>query len=138
MLAAMLRAARAFYLFTLIGLAITLLAPSLGWLARLEGVWGEGRVVQVAVGLALLGTFSEHVLGNLVRRHQSALARAIQRLQPTLRHKEAIEILIRALEHEKTRNRAHRELKRITSQDLPAEPEAWRNWLAGEEKTLME
>ena len=46
------------------------------------------------------------------------------------------EILIRALEseNEEVAATAHRELKRITKQDLPANVEAGRRWLKSEEK----
>jgi len=123
LLPAMLRAARACYLVTLLLLGFCLLFPGLGLAERLERVWGEGRVVSVA----------------LTRHRQSALARALLRLQPTLKHKGAIEILIRALESpdESVSEAAHRELKRITQQDLPAEPERWRVWLREEERATM-
>jgi hypothetical protein len=133
---AIIRGARAFYLITLVAIAVALLIPSLGWVEKLERVWGPGRVIQVAAALALLGLVSEHVLGGVTRLRQGALARAIQRFQPVLRHKEAIEILIRALESTDTKvsGTAHRELKRLTRQDLPADPAAWRMWLAQEER----
>lgn len=136
MLPAMLRAARAFYLVTIFGLALALLFPGFGWVEKLESVWGEGRVMEVAVGFALLGVLSEHLLGGITRLRQGALARAMLKLQPILKHKGAIEILIRALEseNEEVAATAHRELKRITKQDLPANVEAWRRWLKSEEK----
>ena len=139
MLPAMLRAARACYLVTLLLLGFCLLFPGLGLAERLERVWGEGRVVSVALGLVILGLLAEHLLGGLTRHRQSALARALLRLQPTLKHKGAIEILIRALESpdESVSEAAHRELKRITQQDLPAEPERWRVWLREEERATM-
>lgn len=136
MIPAMMRAARAFYMLTLVGLSVALLIPGLGWVERLESVWGEGRVVDVGLGLALLGVFSEHVLGGVTRHRQGSLARALLRMQPVLQHKDAIEILIRALESEDTKiaETAHSELKRITKQPLPAEAAAWRNWLKQEER----
>ena len=140
MLPAMLRAARALYLVTIFVLGFALLMPGLGILARLEQVWGEGRVVPVALGLGLLGLFSEHLFGGLTRHRQSALARALIRLQPTLRHKGAIEILIRALESDDTKvaEAAHRELQRITQQQLPPDPAQWREWLRKEERAATE
>jgi len=136
MVSAMFRAARAFYLFTLVLLSVALLFPSTGWVERVEEVWGEGRVVEVALGFVLLGTFSEHLLGAVTRHRQGTLARALLRLQPILRHKGAIEILIRALESENDQvaSTAHRELQRITQQDLPPDPASWREWLRGEER----
>ena len=140
MLPAMIRAARAFYLLTLVVLAIALLFPMFGWVEKLEKVWGEGRVLEVGVGLVLLGVLSEHLLGAVTRHRQGALARALLRLQPILKHKGAIEILIRALEsdNEKVSSTAHQELKRITQQDLPADPAAWRGWLQKEERAAMQ
>ena len=136
MFPAMLRAARAFYLVTIFGLALALLFPAFGWVDKLESVWGEGRVVEVGVGFALLGVFSEHLLGGITRLRQGALARAMLKLNPILKHKGAIEILIRALEseNEEVSATAHRELQRITKQNLPAEGEAWRRWLRSEVK----
>ena len=139
MLPAMLRAARAFYLLTILLLGFALLFPSFGWVEKLEEVWGEGRVLHVAVGLGLCGLFAEHLLSGMTRLRQKTLARALIRLQPTLRHKGAIEILIRALESEdeKVSSTAHRELRRITQQELPADPQAWRDWLKSEEKATL-
>jgi len=138
MLPAMMRAARAFYLLTIVILAIALLIPALGWIERLDQVWGEGRAVKIAIGLALLGVFSEHLLGAVTRYRQSALAQALLRMKPTLRHKEATEILIRALESDDqdVSQSAHQELQRITQRDFPADPEVWRSWLRSEEKTV--
>jgi len=137
---AIVRGARAFYLISVVGLAVALLFPSLGWVGKLERVWGEGRVIQVAAALALLGLVSEHLLGAATRLRQGALARALQRLQPVLRHKDAIEILIRALESAdaKVSGTAHRELKRLTRQDFPADPAVWRGWLEREERAATE
>ena len=47
--------------------------------------------------------------------------------------REALEILVSALESQDSavRAKAHSHLKRITGQDLPAEPTTWRSWLAG-------
>ncbi len=136
----MMRAARAFYLLSLVILAMALLIPGLRWAERIDRVWGEGRVLQVAAGLALLGVLSEHVLGGVTRMRQATLSRALQRVQPALRHKDAIQILIRALESQDAQvtNTAHRELKRLTRQDLPADAAAWRGWLKEEEKAAVD
>jgi hypothetical protein len=137
MLEAIVRAARWFYLVTIFALAIAMLFPSFGWIERLERGWGAGRAIQIAMGLALLGLVSEHILGALTRRRQGTLARAIQRMQPVLRHKDAIEILIRSLESDdpKVSALAHEQLRRITRQELPADAATWRGWLESEEKS---
>lgn len=135
----MLRAARSLYLLTSLVLGIALLFPALGWVTRLDAKWGDGRVLEVAIGIVLLGLIAEHLLGGVTRLRQKALAQALLRLKPTLRHKGAIEILIRALESqdEKVSSTAHRELKRITQQEIPADPAAWREWLESEEKATI-
>ena len=93
--------------------------------------------MRISIGVSLLAIIQEYARNRLMRQRQSALARAILRLSPGLRHREAIVILIQALESpdESVSHDAHEELVRITNQDLGTDPEAWRGWLKHQQRS---
>ena len=96
--------------------------------------------LELDLGAVSLADFDHDFLGKLETALRAALARALLRLQPVLQHKDAIQILIRALESDDDRvsTTAHRELVRITKQNLPADASAWQAWLDHEEKAATQ
>ena len=124
-----------------------LLCQGLVVLIVLDPGWGlyDGAVALVgspeavlrgAVVVALAGVLWEHFLGVLTRKRQSALARALLRLQPGLQHVGAIRILIRALSASDPTmvKSVHKELVKLSGKDLGADPLPWKQWLERQEK----
>ncbi len=130
-LLAILQALRALYVLMLLtGIFMFLFAgPSFDSMAANMG--GQETVLRFGIGVVFFGLLVEHIRVTLQRKHQATLARALLRISPELRKKEAIMILIRALDSddEKVVQNAHRELKRLANTDLGTDAAAWRSWL---------
>lgn len=134
-LIAIIQALRMLFIALLASLALILLTPPLYQWAS-ERI-GSTALLRISVGVAMLAILQEYARGRLMRQRQGALARAILRLSPGLRHREAILILIQALESpdEAISQDAHQELVRITQKDLGTDPEAWRGWLKHQQRS---
>ena len=134
-LIAIIQGMRLLFIAVLVVLALILFTPPLyDWAS--DKVGAETRM-RISIGVSLLAIIQEYARNRLMRQRQSALARAILRLSPGLRHREAIVILIQALESpdESVSHDAHEELVRITNQDLGTDPEAWRGWLKHQQRS---
>ena len=96
---AILKAAKAFFLMTLMIAALVYLLPGLGlfdYIAeKLAG--GETALLQFGLGLALLAILFQSARSVSLQRHQSILARQLLKLSPDLRKLEAVKILVQAL-----------------------------------------
>ena len=134
-LIAIIQGMRLLFIAVLVVLALILFTPPLyDW--AIDKV-GSETLMRISIGVSLLAIIQEYARNRLMRQRQSALARAILRLSPGLRHREAIVILIQALESpdESVSHDAHEELVRITNQDLGTDPEAWRGWLKHQQRS---
>lgn len=129
----MMRAIRWMYIVVTTVAVLTFLFPGLGWLAYFQKqLGGPDRIVELAVGWALLGVLIEHMRGAVLRSRQAYLAQALLRVSPNLKKIEAARILVRALESddESVVGTAHQELQRLTNVDHGTDPAAWRRWIA--------
>jgi len=134
-LIAIIQALRMLFIALLASLALILLTPPLyQWASERIGSTARRGDAGDPPGICprLL-----RISGRLMRQRLGALARAILRLSPGLRHREAILILIQALESpdEAISQDAHQELVRITQKDLGTDPEAWRGWLKHQQRS---
>lgn len=139
-LKAILGGIRALYVtITLVG-ALALLFPFLGLRDVFANSLGEQRLVELAVGWVLLGLLVEHARASVLRGRQAYLAQALMRISPDLKKREAVKILIRALESDddKVVRTAHHELKRLTQAELSTDPAEWRRWLQETEQKPSE
>lgn len=135
-LVAIFKAARAMYVIVLVLGVVVFLFPGLGLGAALEERYEDDRIlIKLAIGWLFLGVLIEHTRSSILQKRQSYLARTILRNRPDLRREEAIKILIRALESGDGMvvENAHRELKRLTQQQLGTDPAEWRRWLTQEQ-----
>lgn len=116
---------------------LIVLDPGLGvYEAASELAGGPEVLLRGALVLVLVGLLWEHFLGILTRKRQSALARALLRLQPGLQHVGAIRILIHSLAtgDPKMVESVHQELVKLTGKDLGPDPHPWQQWLDLQEK----
>jgi hypothetical protein len=94
-----------------------------------------GAHVVTRLALVILFTAVAIVLGEVAqqREHMGMLLKLMRAGAPSRRDdKEAIDILLQGLSAKdaSTRDRAYHHLKRLTGQDLPAEPALWQAWWA--------
>ena len=111
--------------------------------AGLAGLFGAGTIMRVVVVVLCLYTLAlilerermaqdfKNVLGAFREFHKQQGQASSDGHVPESQKREAIEILISALESQdaSVRDKAHQHLKRITGQQLPADPASWRAWL---------
>ncbi|MFQ5654676.1 MAG: hypothetical protein ACE5GW_08095 [Planctomycetota bacterium] len=128
---AILKALRAIYLLVLLLAALTFLVPGLGLEDALSLRLGPAALLRAGVGLALLACLIEHLRISALKKRQAFLAQGLLRVSPELRKREAIKILIRALDsdNESVVENAHRELKRLTQMDFGPDSRQWHRWL---------
>ena len=137
-LIALTTALRSIWLLSLGIMLVVVLDPGWGiYEAAAEFAGGPEVLLRGALVLVLAGLLWEHFLGVLLRKRQSALARALLRLQPGLQHIGAIRILIHSLAtgDPKMGESVHQELVKLTGKDLGPDPHPWRQWLDLQEKS---
>ena len=128
-------ALRVAYLIGFGGIAWSLLFPQLGVLeSRSPDPVRDLRIIQVCLGLAIIAIMVDHILGWRGREKARIHGHALDWLQPYRSRRSAVLFLILALESDdpETSEAAHRELIRLTNQDLPPDPSEWRRWLRSE------
>ncbi len=136
-LIALTTALRSIWLLSLGIMLVVVLDPGWGiYEAAAEFAGGPEVLLRGALVLVLAGLLWEHFLGVLLRKRQSALARALLRLQPGLQHIGAVRILIQSLAtaDPKLVESVHKELVKLTGKDLGQDPRSWQRWLGLQEK----
>ena len=113
---------------------------SLGWGALARWLGGEERILAVGIGIAFLLLAAHSMEKNALRVRVAELMEALNQLlygKDYTRDREAIELLVRALEGTDghSRETAHRHLVRLTGLQFAPDPFVWRAWWSANEKT---
>lgn len=121
----------------LAGLGVQLLLVAFAVYLGVSDAAIPGAPLIVRGGIAALCLVTALLVGEVarLRAHMAALLQALQASAGASPRDDraAIDILIGGLSSAKPEvvEKAHRNLKALTKQDLPADPEAWRRWWAG-------
>jgi hypothetical protein len=120
----------------IVGLGLLMLAPDLvaGWVGGPERVLGWG----LFVAFLLIASLSWEK--NQLRVRNAEMMEALNQLlygRDYAQHREAIEILLTALESKDavSRKAAHENLVRLTGQNFADDPQVWRAWWGAHGKT---
>jgi len=127
---------------TLAGLVVQLLLVAFAVYLGLSDSVLPGAPLIARGGLAALCLVVALLVGEVarLRSHMAALLQALQSTAAATTPRDdraAIDILIGGLSSPRADvvEKAHRNLRALTKQDLPADPEAWRAWWAGTRNT---
>lgn len=111
------------------------------------GLGGEaalpGAPLATRIGLMLLFLAVSILLGEVAqqRDHLGALLKLLKGMAPGAKRddREAVDILLQGLASKDpaVREKVHHHLRRLTGQDLPPDPEAWRAWWAVSRETFQ-
>lgn len=117
-------------------LRLTLLGFGM-WIAFAPGALPEGTPVVTRAAFTMLFVVAALLFGEMVQlKEQFGMLQKLLKATgggPGKRDdREAIDLLIRGLSapDPDTREKAHHHLKRLTQQDMPAQPELWQAWWA--------
>lgn len=113
---------------------------ALGWGALSRWAGGDVNLIAAGVGCGFLVLAALSLEKHQIRVRTAELVEGLNQLlygKDYARDREAIELLVRALEgaDPDARATAHRHLVRLTSQNFAADPRVWRAWWAANERT---